>query len=70
MQESLTVGELKKALAKMPDELPVYASLGMRFIVPGLEQDTKWYVEGASRSPRSSISNEHFCIELGDSFGW
>lgn len=69
MLKSLTVGELKKALSGVDNNLPVYCSIGLRFINTSTP-DTEYYVENAKVSPHSSISNEHFCIELGESFGW
>ena len=69
MQKSLTVGELKKALRGVDENLPVYCSIAMRFITSSTLYP-EYYTEDAKVEPPSSISNVHFNIELGDSFGW
>lgn len=69
MEKSLTVGELKRALEGLPNNLPVYASTALRRIKPGVE-DWNWYVDEAKFIRASGINDKHFSIKLGDPFGW
>lgn len=69
MQKSVTVGELRKSLEGLSDDLPVYICIP-DYVKPGSNEDYMRYVSKVQFVPRSSISNDCFDIEAGEGFGW
>ena len=67
MEKSLTVGELRKALDGVKDDLPVYVMLDKPQPHPDGYQA---YTDGFYESKGSGISNPHFCLRISRYFGW
>ena len=66
MKQSITVGDIKRAIADLPDDLPVYAANPL-----GSERlDICYYLTRVNFQSKSSISNPHLALWLGDEFGW
>lgn len=66
----MTVGELKRSLVGVADDLPVYVYQEEPPKTSHGIVDYMFYVTSAKRVPESAIGNESFDITTGGGFGW
>lgn len=65
----MNIGKLKKLIADLPDDLPVYIHDPSK-VYAGSVEDDMFHVNTAKVQPQGQINDRYFEIQRGAGFGW